>query len=411
MNNFLKLAPVLSAAIALCACGVIEENRQNEASKWTFGKDVSLLRTYADCEILGENGAYIAVSPKLGGRVMVATLDGASGKSLGWYNRNLVAKKDITETSRSIIGGLNRFSLAPEGGQYALFFGSGDLMIPEKWKAPQFLGASQWNLVFADKTRIALEKSASVKNAKGAQFDFKVERQIMSLNKSDAEKVLSAKIPDSVDMVAFAATDKITNTSDKEWQPDTGLIAAVSQSCFNAGKSTYVFIPYKEGDVKTLGNVVSDNYFQPADEFRLFVSPKFIRFRADAKKMVEIGVLQQRAKGVALSYNADKRMLIVVSFSMPKTRKAYVGNTWKRSDNEFAGDALSVYNNGPANDTSLAAEQFYEISTNSPALKLGAKKSQINIQRVFQFSGSEYELGKLAEAVAGISIEDLRVEM
>ncbi|MFI3290250.1 MAG: DUF6786 family protein [Opitutales bacterium] len=407
MKNNLKF--LLPISLLLCAsCGLVEEAQRKSAVDWTFQKDFTLLNQYADCHVLADGDSYIAVSPKLQARVLVASLDGVKGESLGWYNRKMIVN-GTAEYAHNIIGGIDRFSLAPEGGDNALFFKKGDSIIAENWKAPAFLSTEPWQVIAKDEKHILFEKSASVVNAKDAKFDIKVLRQISILDKAQAGEFLGTEIAEDINMVAFQSINKITNEGSAKWQKEDGLIAESLQSCFTAGGNTYAFIPYKNDE--GLGNMYNDKYFDASDnEFRFLLTDDYARLRVDAKKLIEIGVNAKRSKSMALAYDANKNILTVVTYVAPSVDVPYITSMWQRSDDTLNGDAISVFNDGVSAQSSFDFDNYYEITTNSPALALEAKASQLHVHRVYQFYGSEYELGLLSEKLAGISIEELMVE-
>jgi len=407
MKRVLNLVSLVIVAF-VSACGIVEEGSKNAASNWTFGKDLSLLGQYADYEILGSGDSFIAVSPKLQGRVLVGTLDGSGAPSLGWYNRDLLLA-DSEFARLNTLGGLDSFSLVPEGGQYALFFQKDALFIAENWKSPAFLSSEAWDVKSKSNSAIKLEKRAQFKNAQGFTFDALFEREISMINKEDASVILGIEIPNSVSMLAFQSFNKITNKGSEAWDKNS-LIALSSQSYLSASKNCYAFIPYKDGDANELGNILRDDYFESASEFRLAVFDTYIRLRTDAKKMIEIGINPKRSKGIMASYDAYNGVLTVIKYIQPSSPKLYADNSWRNKDNPLLGDAMSVYNNGTSSAGSFDSNPFYKMTTNSPALALESGKSQFHVHRVFKFKGSEYELGLIAFKLIGVPIKDLRVE-
>ena len=99
---------------------------------------------------------------------------------------------------------------------------------------------------------------------------------------------------------------------------------------------------------------------------------------------------------------------VILLYKKPADRRAYLPSTWRRASGAFDGDAISVFNNGPAAGSNAPGDAYYEISTYSPALSLDAGKSQFHLQRTFHFHGSEYDLGLISYKLAGISIGQLR---
>ncbi len=396
--------------MALSACGIIEEITSSDSDDWTFGQDLAFLKKYdPDCLILGQGESYIAVSPKWQGRVLTSTLEGEEGLSLGWYNRSLAAEKDKEEEYLNRFGGEDRLRIGPEGGDASLFFPAGTLFAAENWRPPRFLSLEPWTLVEKSATEARFEKSAEVENAKGVRFKMLVERQVSFIPRSDTSKILGIDLPEGVKTVAYQSINKVTNLGPDDWNAKFGMVNISVQSCFNANETTAVFIPYKPGDMSEFGDILSGEYFV-ASESQYVVEPNFIKFKVDAKRIEEIGVNAMRSKGIILTFNEKSNVLTVITYLRPASVKGYLPNTWRRNNPKGEGDAVSVYNNGPIAQGAFYAMPFYEISTHSPALALSKGKSQFHLQRTYHFSGSEYDLGKIAYALTGISMKQIRGE-
>jgi len=403
-----------AAAASLAACGIIKESAlsADEPDLLMFGQELSFFsKCNVEAVLLGEGDSLVAVSPKYQARVLTSTFGGAGGYSLGWINHELLADNKIgLQTSQA--GGEDRFWIGPQGGDFSIFFPMGAVYSEENWKAPEELSSEPWTLVARSKTRARFEKIADFDNVKGTRFKVKAEREITVLSRKNVSEILGIEIPDSVKLVAFQSFNRLTNTGDAKWDADRGMLNISVQSCFNANKNARVFIPYKQGEVSKLGEVLRDNFFDTASgEGRLVVDPAYISFKTDGKNMSGIGVSGRRSEGIAISYDATNRVLTVVIYVKPSVGRGYLQNAWRRSGgDQFDGDAISVYNNGPLARTSVSADRFYEISTHSPALELAPAHTQVHLQRTFHFGGSEYDLGLIAYKLAGLSIGQLRGE-
>ena len=406
----MKLLGLAAATVALSACGIIEEISSSDSDDWTFGQDLAFLKKHdPECLILGQGDSYIAVSPNWQARVLTSTLDGEEGLSLGWYNRLLAMDDKREEEYLNRFGGEERLRIGPEGGDASLFFPAGSLYTAENWRAPSFLSREPWKLVERSATEARFEKLAEVDNAKGAHFKMLLERQVSFIPKADAAKILGIDIPEGVKAVAYQSINKVTNLGPDDWSSKFGMVNISVQSCFTANDTTAVFIPYKPGDMAKFGDILSGEYFV-ASESQYVVEPNFIKFKVDAKRIEEIGVNAMRSKGILLSFNGKSNVLTVITYLRPASVKGYLPNTWRRNNPKNEGDAISVYNNGPVAQGAFYAMPFYEISTHSPALALARGKSQFHLQRTYHFSGSEYDLGKIAYALTGISMKQIRGE-
>ena len=274
------------------------------------------------------------------------------------------------------------------------------------------MSSEPWSLVGRNSYRAKFEKTAEFENAKGTKFKIKAEREISVLNRKHVSDVLGIEIPESVDMVAFQSFNKLTNIGEKPWTPDGGMLNISVQSCFNANRKTYAFVPYRPGDPAELGDIVRDNFFQTSgtgnSDGRLTVDPAFVKYKTDGKGLGAIGISALRSEGIALGFDEANSVLTVIIYIKPADRRAYLPSSWRRASGAFDGDAISVFNNGPAAGSNAPGDAYYEISTYSPALSLDAGKSQFHLQRTFHFHGSEYDLGLISYKLAGISIGQLR---
>ncbi len=399
----------------LSGCGLIRENSADNADSklLAFGQDLNFFSQHnSDVLVLGEGDSLVAISPKYQGRVLTSTFDGVDGVSLGWINHELLADNKAGLSTYQI-GGEDRFWVGPQGGDFSLFFKQGDMPSLENWKAPIAFSRDPWKLIASSNTQAKFEKDADFENAQGVRFKVRAEREITVLNRAQVSEILGIEIPSTVKLVAFQSFNKLTNTGDSKWNPNTGLVNISVQSCFNANRGVNVFIPYRSGDVSKLGEVVRKNFYDTsaAGKDRLKVDSAYISFNADGKVMSEIGVSAKRSEGIALSYDSKNNLLTIILYIKPSDNsRAYLRNSWRGASKRFGGDAISIFNNGPLARTSVISDPFYEISTHSPALSLDIGKSQFHLQRTFHFSGSEYDLGLISYKLTGIAIGELRGE-
>ncbi len=408
-SSILK-ALAAASCLALSSCGLVQEsaNSKSEADKWKFGMDLSFLEKYAEGAIvLGEGESYVAISPKLQGRVMTSTLGGDEGYSIGWINRDLIASGN-SETHLKNFGGEDRLWIGPEGTELSVFFGAGDLFVGDNWRIPADLSKEPWELKARTNFQARLEKEANLENARGEKFKVRAMREISYISKANAAKILGVEIPESVRMVAFQSLNRITNLSEKTWSAETGILNLSVMSCFHANASTYAFIPYNPGAPEKIGGIIKDPYNESVGGDRLSIAPDYVRMRVDGTKLGEITMNPNRSKGIIGSYDSERNILTVITYIRPASPKKYLPANWRRTNDLFEGDALSVFNNGPAHQGTFKADKFYETSTYSPAIALEPGKSQLHVQRIFHFEGSEYELGLLSEKLLGIPMSKLR---
>ena len=409
MKKFFTLAALAGAGALASSCGLIEESISENAgaNAWEFGLDLAFLERYADCVVLGEGESFVAISPKLQARVMTSTLDGEEGYSMGWINRNLIAANG-PESHMNLYGGEDRFWIGPEGTEHSVFFEKDALFVPDNWKIPREISSQPWAVKSQSRYQASFEKEIHLTNARGEKFDMLALREISYISKENAQNILKIEIPESVKMVAFQSANKITNIGSSAWGEKTGYLNLAVLSTFHANKTTYAFVPFNQGDPKNLGTIITDLYNESPIGDRLSVAPDFVRMRLDGAKLGEIFMSPRRSRSIMGFYDSDKNLLTIITFVPPSAPKKYIVPYWRRTNDMLGGDALGVFNNGPANHDTFYADKLFKASTYSPALALEPQKSQMHIQRTFHFKGSEYELEKIAQKLLGVGMKELR---
>jgi hypothetical protein len=171
----------------------------------------------------------------------------------------------------------------------------------------------------------------------------------------------------------------------------------------NASNKTNVAIPYKQGDLSKLGNIVTDDYFGKVPADRLQVADGLILFKADASHRSKIGISPLRALPLAVSYDAINNVLTVTRFSLPEGVTDYVNSLWEMQEEPFAGDAVNAYNDGPINGSQMG--RFYEVESSSPAAALEPGQTIIHRNAVIHFTGYKQSLDKISMKLLGIPVD------
>ncbi|MBR4598087.1 MAG: hypothetical protein IKO42_06815, partial [Opitutales bacterium] len=371
MKKFFALSLLAGAAALSSSCGLIEESISENAgaNAWQFGLDLAFLERYADCVVLGEGESFVAISPKLQARVMTSTLDGEEGYSMGWINRGLIASNS-PESHMNLYGGEDRFWMGPEGTEHSLFFEKDALFVPDNWKIPPEISSQPWKMKSANRLQAVFEKEISITNARGEKFDMRASREISFISKENAQNILKVEIPESVKMVAFQSANKITNIGAAAWGEKTGYLNLAVVSTFHANKTTFAFIPFNQGDPKNLGTIITDLYNESPIGERLSVAQDFVRMRLDGSKLGEIFMNPKRSRGVMGFYDSERNLLTIITYVPPSAPKKYLVPYWRRTNDLLGGDALSLFNNGPANHDTFYADKLFKATTYSPALAL-----------------------------------------
>ena len=372
--------------------------------KGSFGYDLDFLKQrHPDLILLHDDSslAQLIVLPAFQGRVMTSTAGGNSGASFGWINYDLIAAPKPGQHI-SAFGGEERFWLGPEGGQFSIYFKKGVEFTFDNWFVPKEIDTEPFSVTGASRTEARFEEM-HLENYSGTTFDLVINRNIRLLNRNAIDSLLGIVIPTDMEAVAFESENILTNKGKSAWIKKTGLLSIWILSMLNASEKTTVAIPYKQGDDKALGKVVTDDYFGKVPPERLLVKDGLILFKADSKYRSKIGLSPERAMHMASSYNADSNVLTIALFSLPAGAKDYVNSLWQIQKDPFRGDAINSYNDGPVNGQQMG--QVYELESSSPAAALAPGESLTHYHRTIHLKGPKEELDKITLKLLGVPVD------
>jgi len=380
---------------------------EKEFKKGSFGYDLAYLKGHQRPVVLcsSDSLSQVIVSAEFQGRVMTSTSSGMHGMSYGWLNYKAIDSDSIMPHINAY-GGEDRLWLGPEGGQFSIYFKKGDPFDFEHWQTPKELDSEPFELTSHSKTEAAFEKHFSITNYTGYEFKIKLNRNVRLIDKTTATSILSVEIPESVEFVGYESENKITNQNEFAWDEKTGMLSIWILGMFVPAPGVTVVLPYKQGDEKTLGKILTDDYFGKVPVERLKVDSGFIFFKCDGKYRSKIGISPSRAIPFSASYDEDNQVLTIVNYTLAVTAK-YVNSQWKIQSEPFSGDATNSYNDGPVADGTQMGP-FYEIESSSPAAALKPGASQIHFHRTFHFHGTEDKLNLILHQVFGISLEKVK---
>ncbi len=366
-------------------------------------------------ELSDGRGARVAICPQWQGRVMTSTSGGLSGPSFGWINRQFITDGKPSAAFNNY-GGEDRFWISPEGGPFALWFAPGVEQTLANWITPPDLNEGPFKVASSESTpSYRMTRRVRLANYAKTPFDLEVAREIR-LQSADVfaqlfgEKAAAALADKRLRMVGFSSTNTITNRG-PAMKRDNGLVSIWILGQFPAGDQTVIVVPYRSGDEKMVGPVVTSDYFGAAPPERLRVTPGAILFRGDGKFRAKIGTSPRRATPFAGSIDLRNGVLTLVHFSMPRQPAAalYVNNTWKLHQAEpFAGDVFNSYNDGPPEPGAKAQGSFYELETLSPAVEMGTGTSIMHEHHTFHVHGDLAALAPLVKTALGVDLEEIR---
>lgn len=397
--------PVIVLLLAQPSKGHAQTNMQVP----TFAQVVHTADAVSPTVVLRDHSgpACVAVSARLQGRVLTSSVSGEDGPGLGWVNEKLIASQQ-TATHFNAYGGEDRIWVAPEGGQYSVFFAPKAPFDLAHWYTPAPLDTEPFEQVSKSESSVTFRKKFSLENYSGTKFEIEIDRTVKLLPMDKVWADLQIAAVPSVRMVAFESENKLTNAGQQRWSKKTGLLAIWILGQFQASPSATIVIPIHEGTESQLGKPVTSDYFGSIPSTRLAVKASTIFMRADAEYRGKLGVNPKRAKGILGSYDADRHLLTIVEeYPRPNAAADYVNNAWAIQEQPFKGDAINAYNDGPqANGARLG--HFYELETLSPARELEPGQSIEHTQRTIHIQGDERQLNAIAQKVLGVSLEQIR---
>lgn len=372
----------------------------------TYGYDLEFLKSHDSSviELVANGGeSRVVVSPKYQAKVFSSSSSGLSGDSYGWINYDELNQSEFSNHINAY-GGEERFWLAPEGGQYSLFFKPGDEMIFDNWQTPAPLDTEPWSVVSSGRTAAVLSKEIKLSNYQGSEFHAEITRELKVLTDKDVNSELDIAIPSTMRWVGYRSSNRLTNIGDNEWTEEGGTLSIWLLSMFKPSESGVVFIPYSS-DVKS-DEIVRSNYFGAVPDSRLKVDEKLIWFKVDGKERGKIGVGYDRSTPFIGSYSSEDRVLTVLVYNRPTEKRPYMAQLWEIQEEPYNGDAINAYNDGPLEDGSQMGP-FYEMESASPAALLKPEESIEHIQSIFHFTGSEDELTLISNKLFGVTIDDI----
>jgi hypothetical protein len=401
----MKLAPI-SAALIIMITATTSTARAQSA---TFADDTAFLQRHAEIIVLRDKSGQgkVAVTPTWQGRVLTSTAGGDDGTSFGWINRDLISSGKL-QPHMNVFGGEDRIWLGPEGGQFSVFFAKGTKFELANWFTPAAVDTIPFKTVSHSAHQARFASQFTLTNFSGTVFEVKVDRIVRVLEPDVAWNELGVAPIQGVKLVAFEGDNKIINAGRNAWTKESGLLSIWILGQFNPSPNTTIVAPIKTGPEFDLGVKATSDYFGNIPPDRLVVKDYVVYLKADGQFRSKIGINPKRSKKVLGSYDADGHVLTIVQFSQPEFATDYVNSLWKMQDNPYGGDVANSYNDGPPAPGAKPLGPFYELESSSPAAMLAPGKSMSHVHRTIHLTGPEEALDKVANAVLGVSLEEIK---
>lgn len=377
----------------------------------SFQADADFLARHFDIHVLrNDEGGRAIVIPALQGRTMTSSSKGEEGQSYGYIKYD--AFDAPMDPQINLYGGEDRIWISPEGGQFSVFFDPDVPMDFANWRTPKFLDTEVYEVVEKTDHLITTKNATAMMNMSGYVFDIELERTVELLSKDVAAEHLKTDL-DGVSLVAHESRNKLTNTGDKTWSQETGLIGLWSLCMSKPSAGATLMIPFRKGDEAELGTIVTSDYFGELDSTRLAVNEELgmIFLLGDGEYRSKLGLSEKRALPFLGSWDSQRCVLTISQFSMPESAPhGYTNNLWEFQEEPYAGDVINGYNDGP-NDSGGKLGGFYELETISPAYALEPGESRTHTQRIIRIEGEREKLDAIAKAVFDVSLDQVESQL
>jgi hypothetical protein len=410
--------PTLPRFTGYVASGMIALASAEGAIGASYGDDLARLRRHVDVIELTDaaGAARVAVVAAYQGRVMTSTAGGLNGVSEGWINHALIASGEI-RPHINVFGGEDRFWLGPEGGPYSLFFSpSAPAQTLAHWQTPAFIDTRPWVVSRQSRTEVEFTARERLVNRAGTALDVAVLRTIRLVDAGRALALPGGGLPVGVTAVGFESENHLTHAGSTAWTMSSGLPSIWILGMFNHGPRTTLVIPLAvdrvAADAET-GSGVRSDYFGEVPPDRLKVTATAVFFRADGQARGKIGVSGRRATEFAGSWDAERGLLTLVQFTLPRNAatRPYVDSRWIDMPDPYAGDVINAYNDGPPEPGAAPLGPFYELESSSPAAALRPGESITHLHRTFHFAGERAALDGLARRFLTVSLADIEASL
>jgi len=374
-----------------------------------FGTDIDFLKKHSDAIVLKnqEGNGQIIVVPAYQGRVMTSTLNGEKSTGFGWINYDKIEDGQLDERFNAY-GGEDRFWLGPEGGQFSLYHKPDGGFTLDNWYVPKQFDAEPFQVVEIGDQDLTMESIFTINNYSNTRFDVKVIRKVKIFENEDILRLLEIDNLKGLQVVGFESQNRLINMGDTAWSKEKGLLSIWILGMYNPGEEVVIIIPYYQGGVGSLGEIVNDNYFGEVPPERLRVSGGVVYFKGDGKYRSKIGLNWMRAKDILGSYDAKRNVLTIVKYSKPEGKADYIKSMWEIMNNPYDGDVVNSYNDGPPEPGASPMGPFYELETSSPVRSLEPGEEMSHVHQTYHIQGTEKQLNVITEELFNLKIQQIK---
>ncbi|WP_049720995.1 DUF6786 family protein [Gilvimarinus polysaccharolyticus] len=364
----------------------------------TFASDISLMEQHFSPLILSRGNQQLAVLGELQGRVMVTSLSGKAGASIGWVNRDYLKDGDLTPNRP--MGGADRLSFGPETGDYSLLFKPGIERTNDNISYPSAMTIEPYALVSHNSTQAVFKRAFTLTNYNNTLFEIDVTRSIKLLDNDDINQLFDIRLPADIKLIGFSASTQLTNIANSAWNKETGLLSLWHLTALEPSDNNTVVIPLR-GQLNELVE-----YFSPNKNSHSKIIDQHVLYNADGNYMNKIGIPPDHTKPVMGAWDAKRKLLTLIHFSFTPAAGVYVNSVWTPNPAPYAGDVINVFNDGIV-DGFGPFGPFYELESSSHTRELQPGESLQHTQTTVHIQGTRAELDKIAQQVLGIGLSDI----
>lgn len=360
----------------------------------------------ADLELIGERAGVhelrlgplrLAVVPDWQLRVATGAF-GADGASLGWINRSKL-RSGAVDAQANLWGGLERLWLGPEGGVGSVFFPPGANYDLERWTIPALVDRVPFAVRSRADTWIDGVAEGPVVSRAGERFEVRLERRV---ELHTPQEGLGSKLPVDVPGLSFASDNRLTHVGDSTWNSAHGGLCLWLAGMFPHAERAVAYAP---APADCAPRAVGD-YFHPLDADRLRALDRGVVYRVDGRRRSKVGIPAGSSTGWLGAWDPQRGRLTLVQAAVDADAD-YLEARWSAERGPFGGEALHLYNDGPAEPGSAPFGPFFELESSSPAALLAPGQSRRHRSTTTLLEGSRGALDAIARAHLGASLDTL----
>lgn len=359
----------------------------------SFKQDLGLIKQYENPVILHsvDMSDQLIISPRFQSRIMTSSASGMDGVSNGWLDYNVI------KSGEGNPGGEDRFSLAPIGSRFSLYYPKGNRFAPELWRVPKALTQGTYPVVTQTRDSANFSTSLEVQNMQGTQFNLLLEREVQLYSDEEIDQLLGITLPPALARIGFSSTNKLTNKG-SNWHPRNGLVTIWILGTFQGTQNTLVMIPTESPQHDSRVHT----YLNTIHQDRLVQTENLVVLRADGRYRSKIGINKWLTKSTLVSYSPELSRLTLIKFSF-RMADNYPISFEENTPDETLGDVTNVYNHDGQSET----EAFYELETSAEMKPLKQNESVLHIHQTFHIFGEQAELDGISQAILGRPLSEI----